>query len=491
MKSIINIKLIAIIFAVFFLPILGSSQTVQKWANNYGVSTLNDYGNDIEKSANGNIVVCGYATLSGQTSKDVFITVYNSATGATITGWPKTKDYGSANDYALACLTDASNNIYVTGQAGTNGKMILIKYNSAGVFQWDNSTWAVAGEGRCIVSDGTNIYIAGNKTANGGDIYIEKYASTGGAPSATWQSNYSSDDAPYSMLYDATGSKIVVVGYKTITNNGKDMWLGRFNTNLSLVANFPVTWNNTSNDDIAYSVCMDAPGNLMCVVGSTYVNSTNLLDAFLNIYNSSGVNTASTTYNNSNNGDDVYYSIAHDNNTTLPNLYCGGYSYNGSTNGNDFLVNRYDNVCNQTSGFPQLYDRSNGDDRGFMIKFASSALGNISKVYISGKTSNSSTATDYTFLRYAIGGGTQEVATNYNRAGFADDEPIRYPLEVDEDGCCCSYNVYMTGGTTPSSGNPYDCGTVKYGNTCSCCYIAPGVTGGTCMIIYPDSFFSK
>jgi len=121
------------------------------------------------------------STVSGT---NFYVQKLNGSSLASI--WTYTFDANGLNDVPSGIELDASNNVYVTGyttNATTGRNMTLIKLNSSGVFQWNQtSTFNGNDEAVDLVIDSNNdIYITGSLTddLNGLDFYTAKYNSSG------------------------------------------------------------------------------------------------------------------------------------------------------------------------------------------------------------------------------------------------------------------------------------------------------------------------
>lgn len=133
---------------------------------------------------NSNNIYLSGASTSTVTGKNFFIQKLNGSSLSSI--WTFTFDANGLDDVPHGIEIDASNNVYVSGyttDATTGRNMTLIKLNSSGVLQW-NQTSTFNGNDESadlIVDNNNNIYITGSLSddLNGLDFYTAKYNSSG------------------------------------------------------------------------------------------------------------------------------------------------------------------------------------------------------------------------------------------------------------------------------------------------------------------------
>ncbi len=148
-----------------------------------------DIVSGISADQSGNVIVTGNSRRSSVNNDDDYVTLKYDANGNLL--WEKFYN-GTMNssDYSYAVTTDASDNVYVTGyslETGFNLNAVTVKYNSAGVQQWNISFDAGnnenADEANAIAIDGAgNIIIAGYAftPGNNEDLMTVKYSQTVG-----------------------------------------------------------------------------------------------------------------------------------------------------------------------------------------------------------------------------------------------------------------------------------------------------------------------
>jgi len=317
-------------------------------------------------------IIFGSTTLTNATtngSADIFLAKYD-ANGNVI--WAKSAG-GTSNDRAYSISVDASENTYVAGYFASStitfGSTTLINasLNYSDIFfaKYDangNVTWAKSGGGQysdivnSIMSDVSgNTYLAGwfdsptlsfesTSLSNMGggypDIFLAKCDNLG---IVLWAKSAGGlkDDRATSVAIDAIGntyvvgyfkSSTIIFGSTTLTNattiGSADIFLAKYDTNGN------VLWAKSVGgigDDEAYSVTMDASGNIYVVgyfgsstiiLGSTTL--TNIIangseDILLAKYDANGNVIWAKSVGGT--GDDEAYSIAID---ASENTYVSG-----------------------------------------------------------------------------------------------------------------------------------------------------------------------
>lgn len=208
--------------------------------------------------------------------------------------------------------TDSSNNIYVIGSdySGANASILLYKYNSSGVIQWQKKlSNSAADYGNAIAIDNSdNIYICGQVDISGSnDFFIAKYNSSG---AVQWQRRLygSSTDAAQKIDTDSSGN-VYVIGYSTFTNN--DVFLAKYNSSGA------IQWQRRfygTQYSIGYGITLDSSNNVYITgTGSFLTSGFNQNKIILAKYDTSGsliwqYKLGPTTNNSNENG----YSVATD-----------------------------------------------------------------------------------------------------------------------------------------------------------------------------------
>jgi len=373
-----------------------NSDGVRQWATYYG-GTGDDGGTGCCVDASGNVYLSGWTTSSSgiafngvqnffEGDYDAFLVKFNSSG---VRQWA-TYIGGSSTDQALACVNDASGNVYLCGNTSST-------YN--------------------IASDGFKNTISGTS-----DAFLVKFDTNG---ARLWGTYYggSSDEAGSGCRVDASGnvfllgstassSGIASGGFQNSISGSIDGYLVKFNANGNRLW---ATYIGGNNEDYANDFQFDNSNNIY-VCGET--NSTTGLasgghqmtfedgisDAFLVKYDPDGTRLWATYYGGS--GFDAGNTCLTD---ASGNAYLVGESYstdniasNGFQNnlrgGSDAFLVQFN-----PSGVRQWASYAGGNDFDFGNSCARDHLGNI---YIAGSTTSTDLASGGHQNTY--GGGTYD-----------------------------------------------------------------------------------
>lgn len=191
----------------------------QQWAATYNSPDANfDEARAIAVDASGNVYVTGYSQTLVLTNYDYATVKYNSAG---VQQW-QVRYNGTGNDYdrANAIALDATGNVYVTGKSVGAGAAaedaVTIKYDNSGVSQWTaryNGPSNGYDEGKAIAVDATgNVYITGYSFTAGvnNDYLTIKYDATG---AQEWLTKYNGTgnnaDQAAAIAIDAIGNVFI------------------------------------------------------------------------------------------------------------------------------------------------------------------------------------------------------------------------------------------------------------------------------------------
>jgi len=259
------------------------------WTRIWG-SSLNDIGFGVSVDASSNVYVAGYTqgSFDGQTNAgnaDLCLSKY-TPDGNKI--WTRIWG-GSSFDFAGAVSVDASNNVYVAGQAYSSfdgqtnagsGDLCLTKYDPDGNKIWTR-IWGSSSEDSGFVESvdaSGNVYVAGRTfgsfdgqtNAGGGDLCLTKHDPAGNRIwTRIWGS--SSNDIGFGVSVDAS-SNVYVAGY---TDGSFDGQTNAGNTDSCLTKYDPAgnriwtrIWGSSSND-YGFGASVDTSGNVY-IVGQTF-----------------------------------------------------------------------------------------------------------------------------------------------------------------------------------------------------------------------------
>jgi len=319
------------------------------WAKSAG-GTDCDYAHSVVTDVSGNAYVTGSFesptitfdsyTLTNAGSSDMFLAKYD-ADGNIL--WAK-RVGGTGSDYMLSIAVDASENAYVTGYfyspAITFGShtltntgyfdIFLAKYDAGGNVLWAKSaegtgfdyaySVAVDASGNAYVTghfNGTTITFGSYTLTNEGffDIFLAKYDAGGNVLWAKSGEGLNYDYA-YFVALDASGNAYVTGTFESpvltfdsfpLTNVGNvDIFLAKYDSGGN------VRWAKSvggAGDDYAYSIAVDASGNVEVtgffdspniIFGSTTLTNTvtNGSDTFLaKLSTITGINDANHSLN--------------------------------------------------------------------------------------------------------------------------------------------------------------------------------------------------
>ena len=254
---------------------------VRQWVKQKGTPGQ-DWPNAVATDSSGNVFIAGSTngSLDGKTNAgggDIFLMKYNSAGD-----WQWTKLRGtSGNDYARGIAVDPSGNIYLSGTAasgldgnpntGAWGNLFLMKYNSAGGWQWTKELGTTGGPfvgGYGVVVDASGeVYVSGATDGNifgtslgGVDYLLVKYGSDGKLLWGT-QEGTSAGEEPFGMAIDKSSGSVYLAGYTSYTGlyGSEDIFLVKYDLSGNRL------WSKelgTDTSDIAFAAAVGESGNI-------------------------------------------------------------------------------------------------------------------------------------------------------------------------------------------------------------------------------------
>lgn len=462
MRNILLIRKRRLISTFFLLPQLCLAQVSQEWVARYSRPGF-DAARSVAVDASGNVYVTGTSGGEYGTIK------YNSAG---VLQWEaRYNGPGVGNDEANALALDAAGNVYVTGQSegiGTRSDYTTIKYNTAGVQQWEaryNGPDNTFDEASALAVDAAgNVYVTGSSTGDGtgSDYATIKYNANG---VQQWAARYNGagngTDVATALAVDAGGNVYITGGsggtvgapefdafdYTTIKYNagGVQQWEARYN-------------GPGNHFDFARSLAIDVTGNVYVTGGST--GSGTDRDYATIKYNSAGVQKWVARYNSPTNFRDDANDLAVDN---QGNVYVTGEGNREPFINPDEATSAEFATVKYNAGGNQLWvATNNGPFAGGIDVARAIAIDASGNVYITGESVTGESAVGQTFEDYATikynTNGVEQWEIRYNGSGDLDDDPIDLPgsLAIDALG-----NVYVTG-LSRSNGTGLDYATIKY-----------------------------
>lgn len=236
------------------------------WEQRYnGTANGDDYSQDIVFDNLGNVYVTGSSAGVGSSNDCVTIKYNSSGT----TQWlQRYNGAANSNDNGGFLRVDNNGNVYVTGSStgiGTSSDYILVKYNAAGAQQWVQRYNGVQ-NGNDFPTDMTldkngDIYVAGSTiSAASNDFASLKYNSAG---VVQWEQLYNGVanfiDLPHSIAVDKTGN-VYIAGETTVSANNSDFITFKYTqqvgintisnevpSKFSLKQNYPNPFNPVTN----------------------------------------------------------------------------------------------------------------------------------------------------------------------------------------------------------------------------------------------------
>ena len=479
-------RLLISLSLILFSGGLSAQSPTLLWSNFHtGLGDNSERFNKVVPDGAGNYVAVGYTVKQGN-YRDLLTVKFNSS-GDTL--WWQTKNgKNSFDDEAVTAAVDAAGNIYVAGWGDggiTQNDIILLKYNSAGVRQWD-TTWngtrslddipvdiAVDGSGNIIITgntepdtvSGSSDYITVKFNPNGGVVWQSQFSRSAvangkdevaklgvdgtGDVFVTGRSSNGSDDDYVTLKYsgidgtvlwtqiynsgngtdratglvvDHTGS--VIVSGRSDNGNNDDIRTIKYNSSGTL--QWTKGWNSAYNqNDRAIAITVDGSDNVF-VCGQTDADNSSVTDYDFSTlkYNASGVLQWSRIAGSTSLQYDIPASIITDTN--------GNVIITGKSDLNpDPLINDYDimTVMYNTSG-TQLWmntyagTRTNGGD------IAYSVVTDNTNIYVVGGSDYITTQKDATVIKYDNSGATVFVK-HYN--GLGDFSESARSLVIDNN----------------------------------------------------------
>lgn len=215
------------------------------WEQTIGGGMMaSDDGYDVIADAEGNFVVVG-ATGAAEgvaSGKDGWARRYSPMGG---TYWTVTHTGpGGGDDQLHGVVLDVDGSAYVGGYhraADDTNDAVVRKIDTFGADAWTSTfdapdatstivqAVAIDAEGDVLVVGYANV------TAAGRDAVLRKYTPDG---TAVWTRTYGGDALGHDLAYDVTtttNGSLYVVGYETVDGEGRNMWLGKYDTDGNLL----------------------------------------------------------------------------------------------------------------------------------------------------------------------------------------------------------------------------------------------------------------
>jgi hypothetical protein len=382
----------------------GSQSFSQTYDNTSYTSSENS--SSIIVSSSGAIGVAGLITETSSSIIKVFTLSYNNL--GTQQG---AKVYSDNNDNARNTVTDASGNVYVSGNstdASNLNDIYVSKYNSAGALLWttrigtslkDETTAArqlsIDNNGNLfvvgtVVNATTDVLIACVKTSNGAQKFITSFNGTG-----------NSFDIPYSSVADGLGN-VYITGETRVSGTNRNVMLLKYSSTGSQLLS--VNYEGTAaGNDIGRDVTLDGTGNIY-IAAESVTSSSNTADITLIKYSAAGSFAWAKSINDANGADlagavKVY---------TTDSIYIVGSKFNAAVN-TDAIAALYNAAGTQT--WIATFNSGTNNETANNI-----ALNQSGAIAVSGQTN----AADILIWKVNAN-GTQAFSQTYNGAGSGSD----------------------------------------------------------------------
>lgn len=304
------------------------------WMATLGGSAA-DTGYGVAVDSSGNVYVAGGTASQGAGSTDVLLTKYSSSG---VIQWQRSLG-GTALDIARGIALDSSANIYIAGYTASQGpasnNVLIAKYDTSGAIQWQRSLGAAASDlGLAIALDSSsNVYVAGTTASQGAgieDMLLTKYDSSG---SIQWQRSLggTGQEIGYGLAVNASGDSYVV-GIETSQGTGGELMLAKYNTSGT------IQWQRRlggSSSEAGYGVALDSSGDVY-ITGHTNSQGAGSNEALIAKYNSSGTIQWQRSLGGS--GADFGHGIAVD---ASGGVYIAGQTTSQGAGGVDILLAKY------------------------------------------------------------------------------------------------------------------------------------------------------
>ena len=407
-------KILIVIFLQIGFIITLNSQVTKEWVRKYSSpNCATTQGIAIATDPKGNIYVGGANVDTTDYPEDLtfgFTVIKYNSDG--VFQWEQIYNGPGKMDNCRYLAVDKSGNVYASGMSEGNGTsldFLTIKYNTDGVRQWVQRY-----DGETHEDD----YISDMKIDDFGNVFV-----TG---MGQGEEKYDTDDQGRSFItikYDSTGVQ---------------KWINKYNH------------TNTLNPgrDWPYGMAIDNAGNIYVTGYTVGIEGTlSFIEQCATVkYNNAGDLLWVQRYSINNISGISISPTAIAVNTSGDVFVTGACSYQPST-GVDYFTIKY-----SSSGVLQWENVYSGPDNGEDVP--TSIATDHNNVYVTGRSMGSTTDFDYATVKYNYSGVNQWVK-RYN--GPVNGEDIPYSLKVDTGG------VYLTGSSSRAIGDgPTDFVTIKY-----------------------------
>jgi cysteine-rich repeat protein len=310
------------------------------WTRGYnGSSSGDDFGVGVDFDSGGDVLVAGTEAVAGE-GENIWVRKYDPD-GATL--WTRTYNGAASGDDEGRCVAaDADGNVLVAGLESVSGEASNVwvrKYDPDGATLWTRTYNGPAnGDDLAmgIVADaGKNVLVAGAETVAGEDynVWVRKYDADG---ATLWTRTYngpaSGADIARDVAVDSAGD-YVVAGGATDPVRGYDVWVRKYD------ADGTTLWTRTysgadGGEDLARGVAVDPDDNVIAA-GYEFV-AASPYDVWLRKYDAAGATLWTRGYDGAFGGNDSALGVAAD---LDGNVWVVGVE--GTASGSDIWVRKY------------------------------------------------------------------------------------------------------------------------------------------------------
>lgn len=450
-----KLKLQSIIILFIFSATNAIGQSHLEWEEIYnGHENLNDIAYSIAVDNSGNVISAGVTDY--YSVGDCLVIKYNSAGE---TQWEQTY-HGSADelDFLNAVAIDDSGNVFVTGNVtGINSlwDIVTIKYDADGNQKWVNIINGTANyyDGGTVIStdDAGNCFVGGYIVNSGTteDFFVLKYNSSG---NEIWRQVYdgtgNGSDVVLSMAFDDS-LNVYITGRSVGIEQSDDYTTIKYDSagGLKWVARYndsEVSWGETPR-----TVTVDNNGNVY--VSGWGADGYAMGDILTIKYDLNGVQQWVRRHHGPSAGGEGAYSVETDD---LGNIYVAG-SVNGPYWGQgesdaDYTTIKYNSAGDElwTATYNGTATELNWD---WILAMKLSTTG---EIIVTGWSQGDTTGLDIVTIAYDTA-GNQQWLERYDSGSGSDD--LAYTMALDLEG-----NMYVGGSATPGPPIYADMVTIKY-----------------------------
>ena len=261
--------ILKLLFAAFFVLNPLYSQVTQEWVQRFTSDSIrNENVNDIFVDSQGNVYVTGSQRQTNANLDIQAVTVKYNSQG--VQQW--IQNYIAPNNngaFSRAIHVDVAGNVYVTGESdiysGGANRMLVIKYSPAGTQLWSYRFQYVQNfycGGFDIITDASgNVYVTGEYGNGGNNVFLAKFSSNGALAGQTFY-NFDTEGGRKIAL-DGAG-KIIIGGYCNLNQTDSNRFVVlKYEQNLDFVWATRCGSKGTGNPSSPFDMTVDINSNVL------------------------------------------------------------------------------------------------------------------------------------------------------------------------------------------------------------------------------------